>query len=138
AGLVLIGCGTFDKASRDRLTEIRRERMKGDLRGSEEKLLLDHADADVRLKALGALHQRIDSVDLIPQADESERFDAQAHGETWADMLRLQSDGVYPAAFAAGCGPGAVLDRGGGPPPGGGVPGHAGRVRAPPRDPRVP
>jgi pimeloyl-ACP methyl ester carboxylesterase len=27
--------------------------------------------------------------------------DAVAHSETWADMVRLQSEGVYPAAFAA-------------------------------------
>lgn len=28
-------------------------------------------------------------------------LDAQAHEQTWADMVRLQRDGVYPAAFAA-------------------------------------
>lgn len=26
--------------------------------------------------------------------------DARAHHETWEDMLRLQAEGVYPAAFA--------------------------------------
>jgi len=27
-------------------------------------------------------------------------FDKRAHQETWNDMLKLQEDGVYPAAFA--------------------------------------
>src|SRR5262249_43755468 len=28
-------------------------------------------------------------------------FDVRAHTETWEDMVRLQQEGVYPAAFAA-------------------------------------
>ena len=28
-------------------------------------------------------------------------FDVRAHKETWDDMLRLQADGTYPAAFSA-------------------------------------
>src|SRR5215470_18351798 len=30
-----------------------------------------------------------------------EEVDAQAHHETWDDMVRLQAEGIYPAAFAA-------------------------------------
>src|SRR5262249_48324750 len=31
---------------------------------------------------------------------ETEAFDARAHRESWDDMLHLQREGVYPAAFA--------------------------------------
>jgi hypothetical protein len=32
---------------------------------------------------------------------EVECVDARGHAESWNDMLRLQADGIYPAAFAA-------------------------------------
>src|SRR5215470_14755363 len=30
-----------------------------------------------------------------------EEVDAQAHRETWDDMVRLQAEGIYPASLAA-------------------------------------
>lgn len=72
--LVLIGCGTFDTAARSRLHETLRERK----------------EAGRPLYSCGPVAE-----------EESAAFDARGHEETWQDMLRLQKEGVYPAAFAA-------------------------------------
>jgi pimeloyl-ACP methyl ester carboxylesterase len=44
-----------------------------------------------------------------PDHIESAGFDRRANEETWADMVRLQQEGVYPAAFAAVRGPVLML-----------------------------
>jgi pimeloyl-ACP methyl ester carboxylesterase len=75
--LVLVGCGTFDPAARARLVSARAERE-------------GRCDPD--------------SFDPVSDSDEAAAegpFDESAHRETWADMLRLQAEGFYPAAFAA-------------------------------------
>lgn len=59
--LLLVGCGTYDPASRAEL--VRRREASG----------------------------------FEPPDEE---YDEQGHEETWSDMLRLQADGTYPAAFA--------------------------------------
>jgi pimeloyl-ACP methyl ester carboxylesterase len=43
----------------------------------------------------------VDPIGIDEEHAEDEPFDVQAHSETWQDMLRLQEEGVYPAAFAA-------------------------------------
>jgi pimeloyl-ACP methyl ester carboxylesterase len=78
--IVLIGCGTFDPAARARMREILDERIDDPLRAP--------------LYDFDPLPPERPDPSLPP-------FDAQAHRETWADMLRLQEAGVYPAAFAA-------------------------------------
>lgn len=70
--LVLVGCGTFDTGSRARLTATLDERA--------------HLPAPY-------------DFDAEPPEPCEALFDTRAHVETWADMLRLQSEGVYPAAF---------------------------------------
>jgi len=76
AALALVGCGTFDLASRARLEATLAERGSG-----------------------AAAYDYAVEADPAPRADEP--FDQRAYAETWEDMLRLQADGVYPAAFAA-------------------------------------
>ncbi|GMU33151.1 MAG: alpha/beta hydrolase [Planctomycetia bacterium] len=98
--LVLIGCGTFDPASRQRLKEIRAARMTPAVLERQARLLKRFPKPDERLRAMGSLNQRIDSVRLIPHRDETAAFDARGHEETWGDMLRLQAESIYPAAFA--------------------------------------
>lgn len=71
--LVLIGCGTFDLVARARLRATLDERK------------------------TGAVYW----YDPMTDDDGTEAFDERGHHETWDDMLRLQSEGVYPAAFAA-------------------------------------
>jgi len=70
--LVLIGCGTFDTESRSRLTATLDERAH----------LPSPYDFDAESRGPSE----------VP-------FDALAHEETWEDMLLLQAEGVYPAAF---------------------------------------
>lgn len=99
--LVLIGCGTFDLASRAKMNELRRQRWTESLGAREARLRAKISDPNRLLKAIGHLHQLADSVQLIRQRDHADAFDARAHEETWADMLRLQANGTYPAAFSA-------------------------------------
>ncbi len=90
--LVLVGCGTFDLAARARLHAILEERDPGGLARSDPDRLLP-----------------LYSCDLIASASEPVEFDPRAQRETWADMLRLQSEGVYPAAFSVIRGPVLML-----------------------------
>jgi pimeloyl-ACP methyl ester carboxylesterase len=103
--LVLVGCGTFDPESRRRTKETTEARMDSGFRHRLEKLQEKYPDPDRRLAARGALMMRLQSFDLIKRfgrrSEEEGPYDARAHQETWSDMLRLQEEGVYPAAFAA-------------------------------------
>ncbi len=74
--IVLVGCGTFDPVSRARLQET--------LAAREPAAAYDF--------------------DPIRSQDEQMReitFDPVAHAQSWDDMIRLQEDGAYPAAFAS-------------------------------------
>lgn len=75
SALVLVGCGTFDPASRARMHELIAQR---------------------RASACDAY-----DYDAEPAEDLALPFDERAHSETWNDMLEAQARGVYPAAFAA-------------------------------------
>jgi pimeloyl-ACP methyl ester carboxylesterase len=99
--LVLIGCGTFDPAARERMRAVCQERMDPGARDRMERLEHEFPDPDERLAAMGKLIQRVHSCELIADEDEAGTCDAPAHEETWADMLKQQERGVYPAAFAA-------------------------------------
>ncbi|MEE9282254.1 MAG: alpha/beta hydrolase [Myxococcota bacterium] len=77
--IVLVGCGTFDPVARGRLQEILQERMK---EGRQDEALYSFDP-------------------VAAEADETPPFDERAHTETWNDMVRLQEEGMYPAAFEA-------------------------------------
>jgi len=116
--LVLIGCGTFDPLSRDCMRKNRSQRMTDSSRDRLARLSDEIADPDRRLAAMGDLFLSLDSCDLLPAAHEPVECDAGAHEETWADMLRLQEEGLYPAAFAAIRSPVLMLHGAGDPHPG--------------------
>ncbi|MBN1511904.1 MAG: alpha/beta hydrolase [Phycisphaerae bacterium] len=99
--VVLIGCGTFDAAARRQLQATRGERLGCEVQLRLEQLSRDCSDPDASLREFARVLQKCDSVDLIDCPDESEPCDARAAEQTWADMLRLQAEGVYPAAFAS-------------------------------------
>ncbi|MCH8207255.1 MAG: alpha/beta hydrolase [Chloroflexi bacterium] len=99
--LVLIGCGTFDTASRDRMQEIIGQRMDDSLRKRLEALADELPDPDERLGAMGKLVLPVFSYDLTHTSQEIESYDARGHHETWQDMVRLQDEGTYPQAFSA-------------------------------------
>ena len=99
--LVLIGCGTFDPTARARMQAEVEARMGIALRLRLEQLPEEFPDPDQRFKARGDLILPLYSYELVTTDLEAEKCDARAHDETWADMLRLQQQSVYPARFAA-------------------------------------
>jgi len=99
--LVLVGCGTFDRAARAELQATLEARMDGGTRRRLERLEEEHPDPDERLRALGDALLPLYSHDLASDETGVEACDARGHRESWNDMVRLQEEGVYPAAFAA-------------------------------------
>jgi pimeloyl-ACP methyl ester carboxylesterase len=116
-GIVLVGCGTFDAGARRQLQATLESRMDSVMR---EKLanLEAIADPDERLCAYGAAIRPLYSFDADPSAGPMDPCDARGHEETWADMTRLQREGIYPAAFAAITCPVLMLHGGADPHPG--------------------
>jgi pimeloyl-ACP methyl ester carboxylesterase len=98
--LVLIGCGTFDTEARSRLQATLDERMDASLRSRLEHLEDECPDPNRRLSLMGKLLEPVYSFDPLSVSDESIPCDLSAHEESWQDMLRLQAEGRYPAAFS--------------------------------------
>ena len=101
AGLILIGCGTFSAAARLEFQARLEARLTPGDRAEIEDVKRTEDDPDRRLAALGRLMRRVYGYDLEDAGEEAVQVDAVAHEETWADMLRLQRTGTYPAAFGA-------------------------------------
>lgn len=99
--LVLVGCGTFDREARKRMHSVIAERTGRELKRRIGRLTREVPDHDERLGIMGKLILPLYSFDPIEWGLETERCDARGHQETWSDMVRLQEEGVYPAAFAA-------------------------------------
>jgi len=103
--LVLVGCGTYDQASRDAYHTIMDERL-GPV-GRERKAQLEHQmsettdphERDLILAQIGNLDEYAQAFDLMQTSDYI-AIDAAGHTETWKDVLRLQDEGVEPAAFS--------------------------------------
>jgi hypothetical protein len=75
------------------------ERMNDEIRARLK--CADQLDQDGRLKASAEAITPIYSYDPLTFAHEEDKVDARTHEETWDEMLRLQTEGIYPAAFAA-------------------------------------
>jgi len=116
---VLVGCGTFDKASRDVIVQRRRQRITDYISKHPEH------EADLQLdmgEQMMKWHSMTDAYE--PSADnnelpDSEPFDMQGHTETWQDMVRCQEAGVYPQSFASVMVPAIMLHGADDPHPGG-------------------
>lgn len=101
--LILVGCGTFDKVARARMSAILEEREDDDLRQCLERLPEEFPDLGDQMKKRHELCEGLYSFDPMAsdqRGELGEPFDICAHTETWNDMLRLQEAGVYPAAFS--------------------------------------
>ena len=102
--IALVGCGTFDQASRRSMQATIEERMDDDLRDRIRRVSASATGPADRFVRTYKLSRRLFDYDPVrPYADkeEFEPFDLVAHHETWDDMQRLQHDGTYPSAFAA-------------------------------------
>jgi pimeloyl-ACP methyl ester carboxylesterase len=102
--LVLIGCGTFDPVARSQMQATIENRMDDHLRQRLQHLAEEFADPDQRMRAYGELILPLYSYELMSNDrehdQEIEACDARAYDETWADMVRLQAQSIYPAAFS--------------------------------------
>jgi pimeloyl-ACP methyl ester carboxylesterase len=98
--IVLVGCATFDVPSRERFDEAVRERL-GPLRERFDALDREVADPDERLRVMGNLLLPVYSHEPAVTGIVAARCDARGYREAWGDMLRLQAEGAYPAAFSA-------------------------------------
>jgi pimeloyl-ACP methyl ester carboxylesterase len=101
--LVLAGCGTFDEGSRAQLRAILDHRTTDALVQRLARLAEEFPDPAEHLSRRYELTRSLYSYDPVADAEVEKLppLDVRAHEETWADMLRLQATGVYPAAFAA-------------------------------------
>src|SRR5262249_6868890 len=97
--LVLVGCGTFDPAKRAAMESAIAQRMNDEIRKRVKHA--NQLDPNARLKASVEATALIYSYDPMTFPHQDDEIDARAHEETWEDMLRLQTEGIYPAAFAA-------------------------------------
>jgi pimeloyl-ACP methyl ester carboxylesterase len=98
--LILVGCGTFDLGARALLQETIGQRMNDRIRERLEQAS-QLAQEDERLKAYADAMMPIYSFNPLPSLPGEEKVDARAQQETWADLVRLQAEGFYPAAFAS-------------------------------------
>jgi pimeloyl-ACP methyl ester carboxylesterase len=97
--IVLVCSGTFDLAARDRLSANLAKRMDQDMRRRLERVQ-QLPNPNDRFRALGDLTMEIYSYDLATTDQEIDESEPGSNHETWEDMVRLQNEGVYPAAFA--------------------------------------
>jgi len=100
-GLVLLGCGTFDVASREHMRRMLDARTDAALTERLERLAEEIPDPDARRRAQHEATLPLYAHDLVTRETELEELDVRAHRETWDDALRLQREGFHPAAFAS-------------------------------------
>jgi pimeloyl-ACP methyl ester carboxylesterase len=102
--IVLIGCGAFDQAARNKMQATIEERMDDDVRNRIRHACSEATDpADQFIQTFKLTRHIFDyePASAYPDKEEYEPFDVKAHDETWSDMRRLQDDGIYPEAFAS-------------------------------------
>jgi pimeloyl-ACP methyl ester carboxylesterase len=108
--LVLVGCGTYDLAARALLQRSLSERLgeagRRQLDALQQRLASekDPVSRDTLLGEIGDAIMRAESCDLVDDAGaavDDLPADEAGHAETWHDVLRLQREGIEPAAFSA-------------------------------------
>lgn len=102
--LVLVGCGTFDATARAELQRALDDRLDPERRRRLARLDAEYPDPAQRLRQLYALTRPLYDYAPVPEpqaAVPQHALDIKGHRESWEDMVRLQNNGVYPAAFAA-------------------------------------
>ncbi len=99
AGLVLVGCGTFDPESRAVMQSALKQRATPEFNSRLARVTRGVTDPDVRMCVLARFLDPLYTYDGLSEEDETEDYDSRGHEEAWNDMVRLQQEGVYPAAF---------------------------------------
>jgi pimeloyl-ACP methyl ester carboxylesterase len=97
--VVLVGCGTFDPVARQRVQANVAARV--DERARAALAAAEHEpDPDERMRRRAEALLRAYACDVDTGAEEPAWVDAGGQQQTWADLLRLQTEGEHPAAFA--------------------------------------
>ncbi|HYV60996.1 MAG TPA: alpha/beta hydrolase [Acidimicrobiia bacterium] len=106
--LALVGCGTYDDASRAEYERRFEARLDDADRARRAELWAamtrarTGAERDHVLMLRGEFAAEVQSVDLLPDAEPAWLpADARGHEETWRDVLRRQAIGVEPRSFDA-------------------------------------
>ncbi|NBB95208.1 MAG: alpha/beta fold hydrolase [Planctomycetes bacterium] len=102
--IALVGCGTFDLEARAEMRRLLRQRTTPEMQAEADHIQATETDPARRMARTFAIMSSLynyDSLDSPAEVEPLNGVDAQAHSETWEDMLRCQADGVYPQAFAA-------------------------------------
>lgn len=107
--IVLVGCGTYDEASRAAYQQRMQENLgpEGRARIAELQAQLEtrrpDAEREAVFAALGQRMTRAQAYDPVSETQDSASLpvDPVGHGETWADAVRLQAEGIEPARFAS-------------------------------------
>ena len=99
--IVLICSGTFDLAARERLEANLAERKRNPQLTEEYRRATRLTDPAERFRALGRVSLELYSHDLATTEQEIDESEPGSNEETWNDMVRLQTAGVYPAGFSA-------------------------------------
>jgi len=99
--IVLVCSGTFDLASRERFIINLSERKKDEGVRQRFERALQISDPNDRFHELGKQTLELYSYDLATTEQEIDESEPGCGESTWEDMVRLQDEGVYPAAFAA-------------------------------------
>jgi len=97
--IVLVGCGTFDPVAHSELRKTIPARTDESVRARLKQI--GQLDPDQALKETARIMTQVYSYDPLASPHDEDEVDARAHDETWKDMVRLQTEGIYPASFAA-------------------------------------
>jgi pimeloyl-ACP methyl ester carboxylesterase len=100
SAVVLIGCGTFSPAARSEFERRRGAQLTAEHQAAIAYITETEPDPNRRHGALARVWTRVYGFDVDDREVDLHVVDAVAHAQTWSDMVRLLSEGVYPAAFA--------------------------------------
>jgi pimeloyl-ACP methyl ester carboxylesterase len=99
--IVLVCSGTFDLPSREQFSINLSERKKDPGARNRFERALQISDPNDRFRELGKQTLELYSYDLATTDQEIDESEPGCSESSWEDMVRLQNEGVYPAAFAA-------------------------------------
>ena len=104
--VILIGCGTFDKRSREAYQSSINRRLDSNdqnrINNIQSKLANEnnHQRRNELFAELGAIFTLIQSVKPLTTNSQKLNCDEQGFRETWNDVISLQERGIQPAEFA--------------------------------------
>lgn len=99
--IALVGCGTFDKASRKAMVQRRKQKITDYISRHPEHKADLQLDIGAQIMKWHGMTDAYAPLEVDNNLSESESFDMQGHTETWQDMMRCQEAGIYPQSFSS-------------------------------------